>query len=83
MCSMPTRFTRDGLWLYGILSTGDDHPRLVRWSRAQLSQCPSDCSPEVVHCSGSGLLDVTLLDPATNEPRVLREVDLRSRNVVL
>ncbi len=83
MCSMPTRFTRDGLWLYGILSTGDDHPRLVRWSRAQLSQCPSDCSPEVVHCSGSGLLDVTLLDPATNEPRVLREFDLRSRNVVL
>ena len=83
MCSMPTRFTRDGLWLFGILSTGDDHPRLVRWSRAQLNQCPNDCFPEVIHYSKSGLLDVVLLDPESNEPRLLREVDLRSRNVVL
>ena len=81
--SGPAGFSRDGQWLYGFLSTGDDLPRLVRWSRDQLKTCGSDCSPEVVHRSSAGALGVALSDLETGRPTVLQEVDLRSRQVVL
>ena len=81
--SGPGGFSRDGQWLYGILSTGDDLPRLVRWSREQLETCGSDCTPEVVHRSSAGALGVALSDLDTGVPTALQEVDLRSRLVVL
>ena len=81
--SGPAGFSRDGHWLYGFLSTGDDLPRLVRWSRDQLKTCGSDCTPEVVHRSSAGALGVALSDLETGRPTVLQEVDLRSRQVVL
>ena len=81
--SGPAGFSRDGQWLYGFLSTGDDLPRLVRWSRDQLKTCGSDCTPEVVHRSSAGALGVALSDLETGRPTVLQEVDLRSRQVVL
>jgi len=81
--SGPAGFSRDGQWLYGFLSTGDDLPRLVRWSREQLETCESDCTPEVVHRSSAGGLGVALSDLETGRPTVLQEVDLRSRQVVL
>ena len=81
--SGPAGFSRDGQWLYGFLSTGDDLPRLVRWSRDQLKTCGSDCTPEVVHRSSAGALGVALSDLETGRPTVLQEVDLRSRLVVL
>ena len=81
--SGPGGFSRDGQWLYGFLSTGDDLPRLVRWSREQLETCGSDCTPEVVHRSTAGALGVALSDLDTDRPTVLQEVDLRSRLVVL
>ena len=81
--SGPAGFSRDGQWLYGFLSTGDDLPRLVRWSRDQLKTCGSDCTPEVVHRSSAGGLGVALSDLETGRPTVLQEVDLRSRQVVL
>ena len=76
-------FTRDGQWLYGSLSTGEDLPRLVRWSREQLRTCGTTCQPELVHRSSTGALGVSLSDINTGEPTVLQEVDLRSRRVVL
>ncbi len=76
-------FTRDGQWLYGSLSTGEDLPRLVRWSREQLRTCGTTCEPELVHRSSTGALGVALSDINTGEPTVLQEVDLRSRRVVL
>ena len=81
--SGPGGFSRDGQWLYGVLSTGDDLPRLVRWSREQLETCGSDCTPEVVHRSSAGALGVALSDLDTGVPTALQEVDLRSRLVVL
>ena len=81
--SGPGGFSRDGQWLYGFLSTGDDLPRLVRWSREQLETCGSDCTPEVLHRSTAGALGVALSDLDTDRPTVLQEVDLRSRLVVL
>ena len=81
--SGPGGFSRDGQWLYGVLSTGDDLPRLVRWSREQLETCGSDCTPEVVHRSSAGALGVALSDLDTGVPTALKEVDLRSRLVVL
>ena len=81
--SGPGGFSRDGQWLYGVLSTGDDLPRLVRWSREQLETCGSDCIPEVVHRSSAGALGVALSDLDTGVPTALQEVDLRSRLVVL
>ena len=81
--SGPEGFSRDGQWLYGVLSTGDDLPRLVRWSREQLETCGSDCTPEVVHRSSTGALGVALSDLETGVPTALEEVDLRSRLVVL
>ena len=81
--SGPAGFSRDGQWLYGFLSTGDDLPRLVRWSRDQLKTCGSDCTPEVVHRSSAGALGVALSDLESGRPTVLQEVDLRSRQVVL
>ena len=81
--SGPGGFSRDGQWLYGFLSTGDDLPRLVRWSREQLEICGSDCTPEVLHRSTAGALGVALSDLDTDRPTVLQEVDLRSRLVVL
>ena len=76
-------FSRDGQWLYGLLSTGEDLPRLVRWSREQLRTCGTTCQPELVHRSSTGALGVSLSDINTGEPTVLQEVDLRSRRVVL
>ncbi len=76
-------FTRDGQWLYGSLSTGEDLPRFVRWSREQLRTCGTTCQPELVHRSSTGALGVSLSDINTGEPTVLLEVDLRSRRVVL
>ena len=76
-------FTRDGQWLYGSLSTGEDLPRLVRWSREHLRTCGTTCQPELVHRSSTGALGVSLSDINTGEPTVLQEVDLRSRRVVL
>ncbi|WP_115016176.1 S9 family peptidase [Synechococcus sp. UW140] len=81
--SSPGGFTRDGRWLYGTLSTGEDLPRLVRWSREELSSCGTVCQPDVVHRSSSGALGVSLTDIDTGEPTLLQEVDLRSRRVVL
>ena len=81
--SGPSGFTRDGRWLYGTLSTGEDLPRLVRWSREQLRSCGPSCTPEVVHRSSSGALGMALTDINTGEPTLLQEVDLRSRRVVL
>lgn len=81
--SSPGGFTRDGRWLYGTLSTGEDLPRLVRWSREELSSCGTVCKPDVVHRSSSGALGVSLTDIDTGEPTLLQEVDLRSRRVVL
>ena len=52
--SGPEGFSRDGQWLYGVLSTGDDLPRLVRWSREQLETCPAAIAlPE----SGASFID--------------------------
>ena len=76
-------FTRDGQWLYGSLSTGEDLPRFVRWSREHLRTCGTTCAPELVHRSSTGGLGVSLNDINTGEPTVLTEVDLRSRRVVL
>ena len=76
-------FTRDGQWLYGSLSTGEDLPRLVRWSREHLRTCGTTCQPELVHRSATGALGVSHSDIHTGEPTVLTEVDLRSRHVVL
>ena len=81
--SGPVGFSRDGQWLYGLLSTGDDLPRLVRWSREQLETCGNDCTPDLVHRSSAGALGVALSDLDTGIPTVLEEVDLRSRLVVL
>ena len=81
--SGPSGFTRDGRWLYGQLSTGEDLPRLVRWSREQLESCGTDCTPEVLHRSSAGAFAVDLSDLDTGVPLVLKEVDLRSRRVVL
>ena len=81
--SGPAGFTRDGRWLYGQLSTGEDLPRLVRWSREQLRTCGTDCTPEVVYRATSGALGTALSDIETGVPTLLQEVDLRSRKVVL
>ena len=81
--SGPSGFTRDGRWLYGQLSTGEDLPRLVRWSREQLESWGTDCTPEVLHRSSAGAFAVDLSDLDTGVPLVLKEVDLRSRRVVL
>jgi acetyl esterase/lipase len=81
--SSPGGFTRDGNWLYGVLSTGEDLPRLVRWSREQLGSCGTSCQPELVHRASSGSLGVALSDIDTGEPTLLMEVDLRLRRVVL
>ena len=81
--SGPSGCTRDGRWLYGQLSTGEDLPRLVRWSREQLESCGTDCTPEVLHRSSAGAFAVDLSDLDTGVPLVLKEVDLRSRRVVL
>ena len=81
--SGPSGFTRDGRWLYGQLSTGEDLPRLVRWSREQLESSGTDCTPEVLHRSSAGAFAVDLSDLDTGVPLVLKEVDLRSRRVVL
>ena len=81
--SGPSTFTRDGRWLYGQLSTGEDLPRLVRWSREHLESCGTDCTPEVVHRSSAGAFGVDLSDIDTGVPTVLKEVDLRSKRVVL
>ena len=81
--SGPSGFTRDGRWLYGQLSTGEDLPRLVRWSREQLESCGTDCTPEVLHRSSAGAFAVDLSDLDTGVPLVLKEIDLRSRRVVL
>ena len=81
--SGPTGFTRDGLWLYGILSTDEDLPRLVRWSREQLRSCLTSCVPELVHRSTSGVLTLALRDIENGTPSLLQELDLRSRRIVL
>ena len=81
--SGPSGFTRDGRWLYGQLSTGEDRPRLVRWSREHLQSCGTDCTPEVLHRSSAGAFAVDLSDLDTGIPTVLKEVDLRSHRVVL
>ena len=81
--SGPIGFTRDGRWLYGQLSTGEDRPRLVRWSREHLETCRTDCTPEVLHRSSAGAFGVDLSELDTGAPTVLKEVDLRSHRVVL
>ena len=81
--SAPGAFTRDGRWLYGQLSTGEDRPRLVRWSREHLESCGTNCTPEVLHRSSAGAFGVALSDIDTGVPTVLKEVDLRSSRVVL
>ncbi len=81
--SSPAGFTRDGQWLYGSLSTGEDLPRFVRWSRKHLRTCGTTCQPELVHRSATGALGVSHSDIKTGEPTVLMEVDLRGRRVVL
>ena len=81
--SGPSGFTRDGRWLYGQLSTGEDRPRLVRWSREHLESCGTDCTPEVLHRSSAGAFGVDLSELETGAPTVLKEVDLRSHRVVL
>ena len=79
--SSPGGFTRDGQWLYGTLSTGEDKPRFVRWSREELSRCSTDCQSELVHRATSGALGVALSDFDTGAPSVLVETDLRTRLV--
>ena len=79
--SSPGGFTRDGQWLYGMLSTGEDKPRFVRWSREELSRCSTDCQSELVHRATSGSLAVALSDFDTGAPSVLMETDLRTRLV--
>ena len=81
--SGPAGFTRDGQWLYGQLSTGEDKPRLVRWSRQELERCTTDCRFEVVHRATSGSLGIGLSQIETGEPSVLVEADLRSQRFVL
>jgi dipeptidyl aminopeptidase/acylaminoacyl peptidase len=81
--SGPLGFTRDGKWLYGILTTGDDLPRLVRWSRDQLHACEMACKPELVHRSSSGGLSIALTNIDNGTPILLQETDLRSRRVIL
>ena len=81
--SGPSGFTRDGRWLYGQLSTGEDRPRLVRWSREHLETCRTDCTSEVLHRSSAGAFGVDLNELETGAPTVLKEVDLRSHRVVL
>ena len=81
--SAPGAFTRDGRWLYGQLSTGEDRPSLVRWSREHLESCGTNCTPEVLHRSSAGAFGVALSDIDTGVPTVLKEVDLRSSRVVL
>lgn len=81
--SGPSAFTRDGQWLYGILSTDEEIPRLVRWSRDHLKTCGDDCTPELVYRSSAGALGGALSDPETGLPVALNEVDLRRRLVVL
>ena len=79
--SSPGGFTRDGQWLYGTLSTGEDKPRFVRWSREELSRCSTDCQSELVHRATSGALGVALSDFDTGAPSVLVETDLRTKLV--
>jgi dipeptidyl aminopeptidase/acylaminoacyl peptidase len=81
--SGPLGFTRDGNWLYGILTTDDDLPRLVRWSRDQLHACEMTCKPELVHRSTSGVLSIALTNIDNGTPILLQETDLRSRRVIL
>ena len=81
LLSSPGGFTRDGQWLYGTLSTGEDKPRFVRWSREELSRCSTDCQSELVHRATSGSLGVALSDFDTGAPSVLVETDLRTRLV--
>ena len=81
--SGPIGFTRDGRWLYGALTTGEDLPRIVRWSRDQLARCGTDCRPELVHRSSAGAVGFAVSDIETGTPMVLVETDLRSRRVVL
>ena len=83
--SGPLGFTRDGLWLYGALTTGEDRPRIVRWHRDQLVRCGSgmDCRSELVHRSNAGAVGFALSDMETGVPTVLVETDLRSQRVVL
>ena len=81
--SGPGGFTRDGQWLYGQLSTGDDKPRLVRWSRQELERCTTDCRYEVVHRATSGSLGIAMSAIDTDVPTVLVETDLRSQRLVL
>ncbi|KZR86133.1 Prolyl tripeptidyl peptidase precursor [Synechococcus sp. MIT S9509] len=76
-------FTRDGQWLYGQLSTGEDKPRLVRWSRQELESCTTDCRFEVVHRSTSGSLGIGMSAIETGVPTVLVETDLRSERFIL
>ena len=79
--SSPGGFTRDGQWLYGTLSTGEDKPRFVRWSREELNRCSTDCQSELVHRATSGALGVALSDFDTGAPSVLVETDLRTKLV--
>ncbi len=81
--SGPAGFTRDGQWLYGQLSTGEDKPRLVRWSREELERCTTDCRFEVVHRATSGSLGIAMSAIETGVPSVLVETDLRSQRFVL
>ena len=81
--SMPAGFTRDGQWMYGQLSTGEDKPRLVRWSREELERCTTDCRFEVVHRATSGTLGIAMRTIETGVPSVLVETDLRSQRFVL
>ena len=81
--SGPIGFTRDGRWLYGALTTGEDLPRIVRWNRDHLARCGTDCSSELVHRSSAGAVGFALSDIETGTPTVLVETDLRSRRVVL
>ena len=81
--SGPLAFSRDGQWLYGILSTNEETPRIVRWSRDHLKTCGNTCTPELVYRSSAGALGGALSDPETGLPVALNEVDLRRRLVVL
>ena len=76
-------FTRDGQWLYGQLSKGEDKPRLVRWSREELERCTTDCRFEVVHRATSGALGIAMSTIETGVPSVLVETDLRSQRFIL
>ena len=81
--SGPGGFTRDGQWLYGVLSTGENLPRIVRWHRDQLLTCGTQCPGEVIHRSASGSVIASLADFDTGHPKVLIETDLRSRRIPL